>query len=71
MMKKIFFIVLMVVMILYAPFELTRILLLLNAGYTLSLPWYWVAEIFAIWIGYIIAGFVVWKSLNRIKTELD
>ncbi len=38
---------------LYAPFELTRVILLVKAGYHVVAPWYAWYEISAIWIGFV------------------
>ena len=39
---------------LYAPFELTRVLLDLKAGYIPIVPWWIWWEIAAIWLGFIV-----------------
>ena len=39
---------------LYAPFELTRVLILMEAGYNVVTPWYIWWEVAAIWLGYIV-----------------
>lgn len=60
--------VFMVIMTWYSPVELTRILLLINAGHSIVLPWYWIAEICAIWIGYAIGGLTLWYIMvKRLK----
>ena len=39
---------------LYAPFELTRVLLLIEAGRNLVAPWFIWWGIFAIWLGFVV-----------------
>ena len=57
----------LVFMMLYAPFELTRIILGLQRGLKFYAPWYWVAEIIAIWVGFIIAMPFIWKGIYEIQ----
>ena len=56
---------------LYAPFELSRILIktALSPSHTMvwKAPWYWVAELIATWVGYLFITLAVIRVSKLIK----
>jgi hypothetical protein len=50
---KIFLVITAFICGLYAPFELTRVILLIKAGYHPVAPWYAWYDIAVIWIGFV------------------
>ena len=64
---RIVFIVILVFLTLFAPFELSRIIIMTQNGQKFwATPWYWVAELIAIWVGYVIALPFMWKAVYEI-----
>ena len=61
-MIKLILLAIWLVMVLYAPFELTRIILAVNSGqHYWVVPWFWMAELVAIWAGYLFIGIIIFN----------